>query len=188
MGDSNNNHDAPAARRSVHRYRPDDDPNFSIRDPESDDPLANDPEFKRRRAGDLVADSKDDPVLVKLAGIGALAKGREQIESLDQGAVADLRYELIDQHVSMAMKDGCSRNDAIGFAMERFKIRSPSTIETALAYMKEKREAEAARTPERFTTTPEAEAKAEAFSTNKSDVKAQAEQRFKRSFPKERGG
>jgi hypothetical protein len=37
---------------NVHRYLPDDDPNFSIRDPEpsdpDDDPFANDPEARRR--------------------------------------------------------------------------------------------------------------------------------------------
>jgi hypothetical protein len=39
----------PAPRRSVHRYLPSDDSNFSVHNPQPDDPLANDPEFRQRR-------------------------------------------------------------------------------------------------------------------------------------------
>jgi hypothetical protein len=52
MIDDPNDNARSAPRRSVHRYLPDDDPNFSIRDPEpsdpDDDPFANDPEARRR--------------------------------------------------------------------------------------------------------------------------------------------
>jgi hypothetical protein len=175
MDDSNDNPGAPAARRSVHRYLSDDDPNFSIRDPEPDDPLANDPGFKQRRAVDQNRDPADDPVLVKYAGIGALADAGEQIGNLDKDVRAKLRYELIDQHVSMAMKDGCSRNDAIDYAMKRFGV-SARTVETALDYMQQERE----RTPGLLTMPPEAEAKAKAFEANEAEIKAKAKQRFLR--------
>jgi hypothetical protein len=58
MHDSNDDHSrAPAARRSVHCYLPDDDPNFSIRDlecsdsdgdPRNPDPKDKDPKARRR--------------------------------------------------------------------------------------------------------------------------------------------
>src|SRR5262249_27248893 len=79
----------------------------------------------------------DDPVLQKYASKGALAEAREQIENLDRDAQAELRYELIDQHVSIAMKNGCSRKSAIYYAMERFGVHE-RTVETALAYMNER--------------------------------------------------
>jgi hypothetical protein len=180
MGDSNDNHDAPAARRNVHYYRPDDDPNFSISNPEPRDPATNDPPAEPAPE-DIAEYSTDSTTLDELAGIGALAKARKQIPKLDKDA-ANLRYELIDQHVSMAMRDGCSRNDAIAYAMERFRIRSSTTVETALAYMRQKRKAELARTPTPFTMTREAEAKAEAFRANESEIKAQAKQRFERKL------
>jgi hypothetical protein len=156
MANQNDDTRAPAPRRSVHSCT-DDFPNFT----------------------DVVADPKDDPVLVKYAGIGALTTAGEQIDSLDRDAQANLRYELIDQHVSMAMKDGCSRNDAIGYAMERFGVSS-RTVETALDYMKQNRETEAARPLAHLTTTPEAEAKAKAFKANEAEIKAKAKQRFLR--------
>jgi hypothetical protein len=153
--DPTDNSNAPAPRRSVHS---------------SDDGF---PTFT-----DVVANPKDDPVLVKYAGTGALAEARNQIPKFDRDA-ANLRYELIDQHVSMAMKDGYSRDDAKYYARERFGVED-RTVETALAYMKQKRETEAARPLAQFTTTPEAEAKAKAFEANEAEIKAKAKQRFLR--------
>jgi hypothetical protein len=138
--------------------------------------MADDTDDKFPGFTDVVPDPKDDPVLVKLAGKGAVAEADEQLSKLNSDALAKVRYELIDQHVSMAMRDGCSRNEAIAYAMERFGIKSPSTVETALAYVKEKAE----RSPELFKMTPEAEAKAEAFKANEAEFKARAKQRFKR--------
>jgi hypothetical protein len=122
-----------------------------------------------------------EKLLVKYAGKGALAETRGELlkrAETDSDALANLRYELIDQHVAMAMKDGCSRNDAIGYAMERFGISSKSTVETALKFMRQKRE----HTPAPFIMTLEAEAKAEAFRANESEIKAQV-QRFERKLP-----
>jgi hypothetical protein len=81
--------------------------------------------------------ANDDPVLVKYAGLGALAEAREQLGQLDRDSRAKLRHELIDQHVSMAMADGCTRQRAIGYAMKRFGV-SERTVETAIAFMDEK--------------------------------------------------
>jgi len=138
----------------------------------------------------LAIESKDDPIdpkddpawqefLRKYAWKGLLAEAREQIGSLDRDAQAELRYELIDQHASIAMEGGCSRNRAIHFAMKRFGV-GERTVETALKYMKQRRKAEAARTPTLFTMTPEAEAKAAAFKAKEAEIKAQAKQRFLR--------
>ena len=127
---------------------------------------------------DMASDS-DDEVLRRFAWKGALADAQEQIAKLDDDARAKLRYELIDQHASMAMKDGCSRGAAIRFAMKRFGVKE-RTVETALKYMKQKREAEAAQAPKLFTMTPEAEAKAAAFKAKEAEIKAQAKQRFER--------
>ena len=71
----------------------------------------------------LAIESKDDPIdpkddpawqefLRKYAWKGLLAEAREQIGSLDRDAQAELRYELIDQHASIAMEGGCSRYEA----------------------------------------------------------------------------
>jgi hypothetical protein len=124
-----------------------------------------------------MADQNDDPVLVKYAGIGALAEAREQIGNLDRDAQAELRYELIDQHVSMAMDDGCTRKQAISYAMECFCV-GIRTVETALAEMEKRREAEAGRTPILLTMTPEAEAKAEEFKAKEAETKAEAKAKF----------
>jgi hypothetical protein len=139
---------APAARRSVHSCT-DDFPNFT----------------------DVVANPKDDPVLVKLAGIGALAKGLEQLESLDGEALANLRYELIDQHVAMAMRDGCSREEAIGYARGRFGI-GKRTVETAIDYVKKNAER---------TSTPDVKAGVVPFNATEAESKAIAKQRFVRA-------
>jgi hypothetical protein len=80
---------------------------------------------------------KNDPVLLRYARQGALAEARDQIAKLDRGARAKLTYEFIDQHVSMAMADGCTRKQAISFAMERFGV-SERTVEKAIAYMDER--------------------------------------------------
>jgi hypothetical protein len=86
----------------------------------------------------MADDSNNDPVLSKYASKGALAEAREQIEQLDRDARAKLNYELIDQHIQMAMKDGCTRKQAISFAMERFGV-SERTVETAIAHISEDR-------------------------------------------------
>src|SRR6516225_10305025 len=117
-----------------------------------------------------------EKLLVKYAGKGALAEACKQIPKFDRDA-ANLRFELIDQHVTMAREGGCSRSDAIRYAMERFKV-GRSTVENALDYMEQKRGAEIAHTPTLFTMNSEAEAKAEAFRANESEIKAQAKQRF----------
>ena len=58
MAGQNDDTRTPAPRRSVHRYLPVDDSNFSIRNPQPDDPLANDPEFRQRRN---FTDPNNDP-------------------------------------------------------------------------------------------------------------------------------
>jgi phage I-like protein len=88
-------------------------------------------------------DPSDDPVLARYAGIGALAEAREQLGALSKEDRAKLKHELIDQHVSMAMHDGRTRKQAISFARECFRV-SERTVETALAFMKGRREAEEA--------------------------------------------
>jgi hypothetical protein len=177
MADQNDDTRAPAARRSVHRYLPSDDPNFSIRDPQPHDPLADDPRDVSLFQNDDPA--TDDPVLVKYAGKGALVEAREQIGNLNRDALAKLKYELIDQHVSMAMADGRTRKQAMSYAVERFNLGEKGrTVETALDDMKQKREAEAARTPAPFAMTPEAEAKAREHKADEAESKAKAKARF----------
>jgi hypothetical protein len=82
-------------------------------------------------------DMEDDPVLVKYAGVGALAEAREMCREKGERWTSEVRYELIDQHVSMAIADGCTRKQAISYAMERFRVVE-RTVETALAFMDRK--------------------------------------------------
>jgi len=130
-----------------------------------------------------MSDPKDDPVLVKYAGIGALAEAREQLQQLDRDARAKLDYELIDKmfatYLDTAPEKDRTRQKALAAVASAHRPPiSERKVEMALEYMKQKREAEAARTPTLFTMTPEAEAKAKEFKAKEATVKADAKARF----------
>jgi hypothetical protein len=135
-----------------------------------------------------MSDPKDDPVLVKYAGVGALAEAREQLDQLDRDALAELDYELIDKMFTTYMITAPEKDRTRKKAIEAVrKAYTPAIstgpisvrkVEMALAEMEKKRQAEEVRTPTLFTMTPEAEAKAKLFKAQEAKIKAEAKARF----------
>ena len=103
-----------------------------------------------RHGRDMAHHPNDDPVLVRYAGVGAVAEARQQCRVSGKRFCAEVLYELIDKHVATYLADPPDPTDAtptprtrqwaIHWATEALKV-SPRTVETALAFMKEKREA-----------------------------------------------
>jgi hypothetical protein len=132
----------------------------------------------------------DKRILEKMVGQLARDLADEKLRHLGKEDLKAYRYELIDrcyqrykEFYTKAVNRKAKVDDeiipefirSVAFAGESI---GRTTVHEAKKFMEEKREAEAAREPARFTMTPQAEAKAKEFKAIEPETKAKAKAKF----------